>query len=108
MTAILRDATSVTVLCSDAVADSESFDFRDFSSGIFLFVNPPGLTEIHVSQDDVTYFTLVDSDGDDVTISADVAANEAVSFPDELFSAHFVKLQTNDTTDRNVTVLLKG
>tara|TARA_B100001123_G_scaffold402925_2_gene490920 strand:- start:2544 stop:2867 length:324 start_codon:yes stop_codon:yes gene_type:complete len=107
MTAILRDATSVTVLCSDAVADSESFDFRDFSSGTFLFGNAPGTTEIHVSQDDVTYFKLVGQTGDDVTIT-NAGANEAVSFPDELFSAHYVKLKTSDGTDRNVTVLLKG
>jgi len=107
MTAILRDSNTVTCLVSNVEANSESIDFRDFSSGVVLFKATPGATTIHVSDDDVTYYKLVDDTGSDVTF-AGAEANEAVAFPDGLFAAHFVKFVQTSASEQTCTVLLKG
>jgi len=112
MTAILRDANTVTCVVSDAEADSTSIDFRDFSSGIIVFVAvPEGPVRVYVSTDNISFFALADSAGTDVAL-VDVEANEAIAFPDEVFAAHYVKfvdaVADPIKADQTCTVLLKG
>ena len=117
MTAILRDANTVTCVVGDSEAESTSIDFRDFSSGMIVFVglvsddtatSPTSPVKIWVSSDDSTFYLLVDKAGADVELITPLHS-EFVAFPDEVFAAHFVKFVSASTTaDINCKVLLKG
>ena len=111
MTAILRDSNTVTAKVSSTLADAESVDLRDMSSGIVIFPSTPTVgtnVNFYVSADNDNFFLLVDSAGDAVLLTAP-NVSEAAAFPDDVFAAHFVKLVcTASYAATDCTFMLKG
>lgn len=110
MTAILRDSRQETVTFSSTVADSESVDLTDVSSGIIIFKDAPGTSvEFHVSNDNITFYKLVGADGTAAVGPTTTVVDEtAVPFPDELFAAHYVKLKAQTGSSLTAIFMLKG
>ena len=110
MALIERRDSVATAVCSDAVADSESVDLRNASSGIVMFTADPGdAIDIFVSHDDSDFNQLVTSAGAALQLGSGTApvANTAIPLPDELFAAHFLRLEVSGS-DVTGIFMLKG
>ena len=110
MALIERRDSVQTALCSDDKDDGTSVDLRNASSGIVMFTSDPGdAIDIFVSHDDSDFNQLVTATGDALQLGSATApvANTAIPLPDELFAAHFLKLEVSGA-DVTGIFMLKG
>ena len=108
---LLRFCTITNVRADTTVADSTSFDFRNFSGGMVFVPAGSGITVLtwYGSHDGITFLPIEDGSGTAVTstFSSSAAAAKACLIPAACFAAAFLKIKAT-TEDGLVDISLKS